>query len=124
MADLRRRGRFAKAGAGAALVSAFTASLCCIGPIAAATLGLTSLGALARFEGLRPWFTALTLVFLSIAFFLSYRRRPEGECAPGSLCDVHGEAPVRRVNRTVLWIAAILAVAVLTFPSWSTWVLG
>lgn len=124
MADQRRQGRIAKAGVGAALVSAFTASLCCIGPIAAATLGLTSLGALARFEALRPWFTALTLVFLLIAFFLSYRRRPGAECAPGSLCEAHGETPVRRVNRIVLWIAAILAVVVLTFPSWSAWVLG
>lgn len=121
--DDRRRSRLTRAGLGAGLASAVAASICCIGPIAAATLGLTSLGALARFESLRPWFTALTLAFLSLAFFLSYRRRTSTECVPGSACDVHGEERIRRVNRIVLWAAAIVAVIVLTFPTWATWVL-
>lgn len=122
--DEQRRTGLTTAGLGAGLASAVVASLCCIGPIAAATLGLTSLGALARFESLRPWFALLTLVFLSGAFFLSYRRRTSAECAPGSVCDVHGEARVRRINRIVLWTAAIVAVIVLTFPTWVNWVVG
>lgn len=122
--DYRRRSHLTTAGLGAGFVSAVAASICCIGPIAAATLGLTSLGALARFESLRPWFTALTLGFLSLAFFLSYGRRRSTECVPGSLCDAHGEERIRRVSRTVLWAAALIVLVVLTFPIWANWILG
>ncbi|GAC1430451.1 MAG: mercuric ion transporter MerT [Thermoanaerobaculia bacterium] len=116
--------RMRTAGLTAGIASAFAASICCIGPIAAATLGLTSLGALARYEGLRPLFGGLSLVFVGVAFFLTYRHRPEAVCDEGSVCDVHGVDRVQRVNRIVLWIAAIVTVMVLTFPTWSSWILG
>lgn len=122
--DDRRNDRLATAGLGAGLASALAASICCIGPIAAAMFGLTSLGALVRFESLRPWFAASTALFLAVAFVLSYRRRPSADCVPGSVCDIHGQERVRHVNRIVLWIVAIIIIVVLTFPTWSNWVLG
>lgn len=122
--DDRRKDRLATAGLGAGLASALAASICCIGPIAAAVFGLTSLGALVRFESLRPWFAASTGLFLAVAFFLSYRRRPSDDCVPGSVCDIHGQERVRQVNRVVLWVFAIVIIIVLTFPTWSNWILG
>ena len=115
--------RLASAGLGAGVLSAFAASICCIGPIAAATLGLGSLGALARFESLRPWFTGLTLLFLSVAFFLSYGRRAD-PCSPGSACERYGPSRVRRVNRVALWSVTVAVILVLTFPTWANWILG
>ncbi len=88
------------------------------------TLGLTSLGALARYESLRPLFSGLTIIFFAVAFFFAYRKRDDAACETGSACEVHGVDRVRRVNRIVLWIATIVSVVVLTFPTWSNWILG
>lgn len=120
----RHRSRIRTAGLTAGIATAFAASICCIGPIVAATLGLTSLGALARYESLRPLFGAVSIAFLAVAVFLTYRDRGDADCQPGSVCEVHGADRVRRVNRMVLWIAAIVITVVLTFPTWSNWILG
>ncbi len=122
--DERSQSRLRNAGLAGGIATAVAASVCCIGPIVAATLGLTSLRAMARYENLRPWFAAISLGFLAIAFFLTYRNRKDTACEPGSLCEVHGTHRVKRLNQVVLWIAAILVVIVLTFPTWSNWILG
>lgn len=120
----RHRSRIRTAGLAGGVATAFAASICCIGPIVAATLGLTSLGALARYESLRPLFGGISIVFVAVAFFLTYRDRGDVACQPGSACEIHGTDRVGRVNRTVLWIAAIVVAVVLTFPTWSNWILG
>jgi mercuric ion transport protein len=122
--DDHRDQRLARAGMAAAVVAAFGASICCIGPILAATFGITSLAALIRYEPLRPMLAGVTVVFLAGAFVLSYRKRADAACPPGSLCETHSRNSVQRVNRTVLWITAIVVLAVLTFPMWSSWILG
>ncbi len=122
--DERRRLRLRNAGLAGGIATAVAASVCCIGPILAATLGLTSLGAMARYESLRPWFAAISIGFVAVAFVLTYRNRRDSACEPGSLCEVHGPDRVTRLNRIVLWIAAVIVVIVLTFPTWSNWILG
>lgn len=112
------------AGLAASVAAAFAASICCIGPIAAAFLGLTSMGALIKYEPYRPLFTAVTLAFLAGAFYLAYRKRPVEACEPGSLCATQGVTRVRRINRIVLWIVTAIVLSILTFPTWSNWVLG
>ena len=113
-----------RAGMGASVLTAFAASICCIGPIVAAMFGLSSLGFLVKYESLRPLFAGVTGVFLTGAFYLAYRKRPDANCATDSVCETHGPDRVRRINRIALWIVAAVAVAVLTFPTWSNWVLG
>ncbi len=113
-----------KAGLAASIGAAFAASICCIGPIAAAFLGLTSFGALVKYEPLRPILTLVTLAFLVGAFYLAYRKRPTEACEPGSLCATQGPTRVQRINRTALWIVTAVVVIILTFPTWSNWVLG
>lgn len=109
---------------GASVVAAVGASVCCIGPILAATVGLTSLGALVKYEPLRPLFGAITVVLLLGAFYTTYRKRPAESCAPGSLCVTEGTDRMQKINRAVLWLAAAVALIVLTFPTWSSWLLG
>lgn len=116
-----REERFARAGMAASVLAAVGASVCCIGPVVAAMFGVTSLAALVKYEPLRPLFAVVTIGFLGVAFYMTYRRRPAEECAPDSICTTRG---VDRVNRFMLWIAAAVAVVVLTFPTWSGWILG
>lgn len=114
-------GKFGLAGS---LLAAVGTSVCCIGPLAAAFLGLTSLGGLVRFEPYRPLLAVFTLGFLGSAFYLAYRKRTPTECAPGSICEAHGQSRIERLNRIVLWIVAAAVLVILTFPTWSNWVLG
>jgi mercuric ion transport protein len=122
--DERKEERFARAGMAMSVAAAFGASVCCIGPIVAAMFGITSLAALVKYEPLRPLFAAITVVLLAAAFYMTYRKRSAEACAPGSVCETQGVDRVQRINRVALWIAAALALIVLTFPTWSTWLLG
>jgi len=99
-----------------AIGSAIVASLCCIGPLALALLGLGGGALLLKFAPYRPFFLAATALFLSVAFYLTYRRpRPE-ECAPGSVC---AQPASRKTQKTVLWIVTVIAVLAAAFPYFS-----
>jgi len=122
--EQRKDGSLTKAGLAASVVAAVAASICCIGPIAAAFLGFTSFAALVKYEPLRPLFTAITVAFLGASFYLAYRKRPADTCEPGSICATHGATKVQKINRIVLWTVTAMVVVILTFPVWSNWVLG
>lgn len=118
--DIRNPDGVRRASLAATLASAVAASICCIAPLAATFLGLSGVGALVKYERYRSLFTALTLALLAGAFYLTYRRTPSPECAPGSACpEVPGR--VQRVQRVVLWLTAVIAILVLTFPTWEGW---
>ena len=122
--EIRHSNGVRKASLAATLVSAFAASICCIGPLAAAFLGLTGLGALVKYEPYRPYFAALTLALLAGAFYLTYRPKRAAACAPGSLCEEAGPDRIQKLNRAVLWIVTAIVLLVLTFPTWSGWIWG
>lgn len=111
-----------RASIGAAIVSAFGASLCCIGPLAATALGFTGLSVFARFHALRPYLAVLTVLFLAGAFLLTYRKAPAGACVPGSPCEARVTGRAGRLNRVVLWTVALAALLLLSFPTWSSWI--
>ena len=69
-----------KAGMAASVVAALTTSICCFGPIAAAFLGLTSMGALVKYEPYRPILTVVTLAILAGTFYLAYRKPSAEAC--------------------------------------------
>lgn len=109
-----RVGRIAVLGAVAA---AFTASLCCIGPVLFVTVGVgASLGS--SLGPLRPFFTVLVVAALAVGFYTVYGRtaQPAG-CAPGDACTV---PPSRRRNAVILWTATVLAAILWSFNYWST----
>ena len=112
-------GRRSLAASIAAVGTALLASLCCIGPVLFVTLGVGA-GFVSRFEPLRPLFTVLTIVLLALGFYSVYGR--QWTRASGTSCDVDGTCRVprsRRRDEVLLWIAALVALVILTFPQWS-----
>lgn len=101
-------------GAGA-VFAAVGASLCCILPVAVALLGVGSTALGARLEPVRPWFAGLTVLLLGFAFYRAYR---PVDCAPGEVCAVPAS---RRRHRILLWIVAIVAVVLMAFPYYASW---
>lgn len=93
------------------LVSAILASICCLGPIVLAVLGVGGAGLFSKFESLRPYLFGLTAVLLALAFYLTYRKIKE-KCEDGT-CKIHKAS---KWNKIVLWIATILVVFFLAFP--------
>lgn len=118
-AGVDRRGKGWLASVGAVL-AAFGASLCCIGPLLFVTFGVGA-GLASTFDPLRPVFTALTVVALAFGFYTVYGRASKmsssDDCAPGSACAV----PRSRVReKVILWAATLLALALWSFNYWST----
>ena len=101
-----------------AVASAVAASICCMGPVALALLGLGGGAFLLKFEPYRPWLLATTGLFLGLAFSLAYRRPASEECAPGSAC---ARPSNRRGQRVVLWIVTAIVVLVAAFLYFSKW---
>lgn len=99
----------------AAVLAAFGASLCCVLPVAVALLGVGSAALGAELEPFRPWLAGLTVVFLSFAFYQAYK---PVECEPGEVCAVPAS---RRRHRFALWVVAIVAVALMAFPYYVSW---
>lgn len=92
----------------AAVLAAGVASACCIGPVAFVILGAGAFGAsVAVLEPYRPILLGLTAVLLGGAFYVAYR--PSSDCDPCSPAS-------RRRTRIVVWIAAALTAALVTFP--------
>ncbi len=99
---------------GAAGFFAVLASSCCIGPLVLTVFGMSALGASTVFAPLRPLFLGMTALPLGGAFYLTYVRTPAS--APGSVC-VRPAPKLARLNRTLLWVAALCIAAVAMFPS-------
>jgi len=99
------------------ILSAFIASLCCVGPLVFALLGIGGAGLLVKFEPYRPYFIALTVALLGMGFYFTYRKPKAvpaiAEGGPECAC------PAPRANRAgkiMLWVATVLVVGFLSFP--------
>lgn len=97
--------------AGAA--AAIGASACCAGPLLLVVLGVGGAwGArLVALEVYQPWFIAAALAFFATAFYRLYFM--PAACAPGEVCAV---PVVRRRQRVIFWVVALLAAALMAFP--------
>ncbi|MGQ0694767.1 MAG: mercuric transporter MerT family protein [Nitrospiraceae bacterium] len=105
------------------LVAAFLASVCCVGPLILAALGVGvgATGFLASTAGFlkallpyRPWFIGVTVVLLGVAFYQTYRR-PKATCTPGVACV---PASSRRKARVVIWVITAMALVLILAPYW------
>ena len=108
--DTEKQARVARCGMAASIV--------------AVMFGMTSLAALAKYEPLRPIFGVVTAALLTLAFYMTYKRPAEAACDPESICATQGLDRMQKINRAAVWTAAIVAVAMFTFPSWSGWIVG
>jgi len=95
------------------LISGILASVCCIGPIVFAVLGIGSVGFILKFEKYRPLFIVVAAVFLGTAFYFTYKKKPAAHCEPGTLC-ANPESDT--MNKVVLWIATVLVAFFVFFP--------
>ena len=100
-----------KLATGGAVVAAFTASLCCTGPLLFVLLGLGTFGAATAFESARPYLLSAAVLLLAFGFYRGYFRREA--CAPGEACATR---PVSRASRVGLWIAAVVVLAFTLSP--------
>lgn len=97
----------------ASILAAIGASACCIGPLVLLALGIGGawVGRLTALTPYSPIFTALTLVFLGLAFRQLYLG--PRTCVPGAVCA--DERVVKR-QRLLFWLVAVLLVVLLAFP--------
>jgi copper chaperone CopZ len=97
---------------GGAVIAAIAASLCCIGPVLFAALGLGAFGAASLFEAARPYLLAGAVLLLAVGFYWTYFRR-QAACGPGEACATK---PVSRIGRAGLWTATIAVLAFALAP--------
>ena len=98
-----------------AVGTAIAASVCCVGPLVLALLGLGGGALLLKLGPYRPYFLVGTAVLLLSAFYLTYA--PEvTECGPGSAC---ARPASRKGQKITLAIATILALLAAAFPYFS-----
>jgi len=86
-------------------------------------LGLLGVGAAAFGFALAPWrpyLLGVAAVFLSLAFYQAYQPAPKETCGSGSECAAPAH---RRRRRIVVWIVALVTVALATTSYWANWVL-
>lgn len=106
------------------LSAALLASVCCIGPLVFAALGV-GVGATGFLvdtagvlKGLLPYrsaFIGLTILLLGIGFYLAYRKPEAVRCVPGEVC---AQESLKSGDRTWLWIMASLALVLVLVPYW------
>ena len=96
------------------VLAVVVASLCCIGPLVAALLGLGAFSAAAAFEPVRPYLLGLTALLLAAGFYLTYRRR-DVRCEDGT-CTVQRAS---RTSKVLLWIVTFVVTAFAASPYWS-----
>ncbi len=94
-----------------AIISAIFASVCCIGPVVLAILGIGGAGLFSKFVVFRPYFFILTVGILGLAFYLTYRKR-EVICEDGS-CEIKSAG---KWNKIALWSATMLVIFFLASP--------
>lgn len=108
------RGRLLAAGS---ISGALVASSCCIVPLLLVTLGVSGawLGNLTALEAYKPYFLAVTALFLAGGFWHVYLK-PKRACGKRSHC---ARPTSGRITRSVLWISAVLALLAATVNLWA-----
>lgn len=113
------------------VISAIMASACCWLPLVLLAVGVSGAGIAATLEAYRPLFIVVTFGFLAAAFYFTYRPKKaaaaigRGCCAtePAEGDECCAPTDKRRftmmtLNKAMLWVVTVLAVAFLFFPSY------
>lgn len=97
------------------LLSAFTASLCCVTPLLAFIAGTSGLAAsFSWLEPLRPYLIALTVFVLGFAWYLKLKPKKQLDCS----CENDEKIPFTQ-SKMFLGIVTLFAVLMLAFPYYS-----
>ena len=87
------------AGAAAAALTSAASSICCIGPLAIALLGVNGAILGAAIKPYRPYLLTLAFLLLVFAYWRVFMTRQTGV---GTICS----ARAMRVQKSVLWVSA------------------
>ncbi len=103
--------------ASGSVIGAILASSCCIVPLLLVTLGVSGawIGSLSALAPYKPWFAAITFVFLGFGFWQVYWKEKRA-CEAGSYC---ANPTSDRVVKIALWSATVLVVLALTISYWA-----
>ncbi len=102
------------------LLAAIGASVCCVAPLVLVLLGISGawIAQLTALDLWRPWFIAVTVLCLGLAFWRLYG--PSSRCRTEGVCI---DPAILRRRRFWLWTATVLIVLLLLFPYVVGWFL-
>ena len=100
---------------GAGLLTAITASLCCITPVLALIAGTSGVASIFSWiEPFRPYLIGLTVLVLVFAWYQKLKPQKKIDCE----CDIN-EKPKFIQSKTFLGIVTVFAIVMLAFPYYS-----
>ncbi|UQD56530.1 mercuric transport protein MerTP [Flavobacterium sp. K5-23] len=100
---------------GAGLLTAITASLCCITPVLALIAGTSGLAStFSWIEPFRPYLIGLTILVLAFAWYQKLKPQKEIDCE----CETD-EKPKFTQSKTFLGIVTVFTIVMLAFPYYS-----
>jgi len=100
---------------GAGLLTAITASLCCITPILALVAGTSGVASMFSWiEPFRPYLLGLTFLVLGFAWYQKLKTKKEIDCE----CETD-EKPKFLQTKMFLGIASVFAIIMMAFPYYS-----
>ena len=100
---------------GAGVLTAITASLCCITPVLALIAGTSGIAStFSWIEPFRPYLIGLTVLVLGFAWYQKLKPRKEIDCE----CETD-EKPKFIQKKTFLGIVTVFAIVMLAFPYYS-----
>jgi len=100
---------------GTSLLTAITASLCCITPVLAVIAGTSGIAStFSWIEPFRPYLIGLTILVLCFAWYQKLKSKNEIDCE----CDIN-EKPKFIRSKTFLGIVTVFAIVMLAFPYYS-----
>lgn len=101
------------------VVTALSASMCCIAPVLAVIGGTGSLATSFHWvEPFRPYFISASVLFLGFAWFQTLTAKKEDDC-----CEPKSRKSFFRSN-TFLSLVTVLAFLLITFPTYSKFILN
>lgn len=103
------------------VVTAFLASLCCLGPLLLGGLGLGAV-LVSTFAPLRPYFLAFSAVLLALGFYFVYWKQKPGQVCEGETCTP--QAPGRKFAKGLLWLGTVAVLALVFFPQYGAKLAG
>lgn len=111
----QKSGLLAAGGVAGALLAAS----CCVVPFALISLGVTGawIGQLSSLEPYKPYFLAITLVFLGMGFWHVYFKKPTN-CEEGSYC-ARPQSSV--ITKLALWFGVVMAALAASVNYWIRW---
>lgn len=116
MTRASRSDRAGMLATGGSVATAILSSACCWLPLLLLTFGASAAGASAFFERWRPAFIVVAVASLALGFYFSCFRN--ATCADGCCAEQpRRNRRSRRLQRTTLWVSAVIVAVFIFFPS-------